>query len=409
MPLAEKLAVALALCLSFPAAARALNCPADVKDLPRRIVTCQAGVGMAQCRKTVATVGCSIVRELPSINAVVVTVPRDAFEAAAARLSLLPQIRRLEEDKYVNWLKLEAPALPRFEFPPIKEMFPGLAMSGPVPPLDAEQPWGIARVNAAAAWDKTMGRGVKVAVIDTGIDNSHPDLAPNVKGGFNALEGADPAKFQDDQGHGSHVAGTIAAIKDGKGVVGVAPQADLYAVKVLDSEGGGNYSTIIAGIEWCVKNGMQVANMSLGASEGTPALQEAIVKAQKAGLVILAAAGNDSGGPVGYPAAYPETIAVTASDNKDRFAYFSSKGPQTDFIAPGQDVKSVKMGGGYVSHSGTSMATPHMSGLAALAVASGARGQKGVLAVFQAAASPLPGLTAEQQGAGLVDAAKVAR
>ena len=147
--------------------------------------------------------------------------------------------------------------------------------------------------------------------------------------------------------------------------------AKLYAVKVLDADGNGGYSSVIAGIEWAAKKGIKVANMSLGADEGSEALKRAITAANKAGLLIVAAAGN-GGGPVGFPASYPETLAVGASDIKDGVADFSSRGPEVDFIAPGVDVKSVKMEGGWEELSGTSMAAPHVAGLAALAVARGA-------------------------------------
>jgi subtilisin len=383
---------------------------------------------MAQCRKAVEAISCSIHRELALINAVVITVPEDEIGAMETKLAAAPEVQAYEEDKYVKWIKTEAPALPAFDFPAITGLVPAFTPSGksrnPIyppsvnpaqPKATGQLPWGISRVNAPAAWKTSMGSGVKVAVIDTGIDYNHAALAANVKGGFNAVDEKNPDNFMDDQGHGSHVSGTIAGVYNGgsgaggSGVIGVAPKASLYGVKVLDAEGGGSYSTIIAGIEWAVKNKMQVANMSLGAPEGTDALHQAIIAAKKAGLVIMAAAGNDSGGPVGFPAAYPETICISASNDKDAFASFSSKGPQVNFIAPGEDILSVKLGGGYISHSGTSMATPHMTGLGALAVASGARGFAAVKKALMNAAAPLPGLADDEQGYGLVDAAKVVR
>ncbi|MEQ1919562.1 MAG: S8 family serine peptidase, partial [Elusimicrobiota bacterium] len=158
--------------------------------------------------------------------------------------------------------------------------------------------------------------------------------------------------------------------------------------------------------EWAAKKGIKVANMSLGADEGSEALKRAITAASKAGLTIVAAAGN-SGGPVGFPARYPEAIAVAASDIKDGVADFSSRGPEVDFIAPGVDVKSVKMEGGWEELSGTSMATPHVAGLAALAVARGASTPAAVRAMLKRAATPLPGLAATLQGMGMIDAGKL--
>jgi subtilisin family serine protease len=214
----------------------------------------------------------------------------------------------------------------------------------------------------------------------------------------------------DDNGHGTHVSGTAAA-SHVPGLVGVAPAARLYAVKVLDADGTGNLSDVIDGIVWTAKNGMQVVNMSLGAPVDSPAMREAVQYATGMGVVIVAAAGN-SGAAVGYPGAYPEVIAVAASDAADKLADFSSRGPQVKFIAPGVDVVSSKLGGGFVSYSGTSMASPHVTGLAALAVAQGwvgTGGPDGVLAQLQKAASPLPGLTADEQGAGMIDAGKLTR
>ena len=155
--------------------------------------------------------------------------------------------------------------------------------------------------------------------------------------------------------------------------------------------------------------------MSLGAPRGSKALQQVIQKARSQGVVIVAAAGNEGPkeGTVDYPAAYPEVIAVAASDAKDNVASFSSRGPQVALIAPGVDVLSTVPGGGYAKHSGTSMAAPHVAGLAAIAVAEGAAGPEGVSRALLGAASPLcpEGVCAggTAQGNGMVDAAKLVR
>ena len=270
--------------------------------------------------------------------------------------------------------------------------------------------WGVNRVHAPAAWDVTEGAGVKVAIIDTGIDLNHSDLSGKVDGGYSAITKTErPEDYQDDNGHGTHVSGTIAALRDGKGVVGVAPKARLYAVKVLDADGSGNLSDVIDGIVWSAKNGMQVANMSLGAPVDSDAMHRAVRYAKGMGMVIVAAAGN-SGASVGFPGAYPETIAVSASDDQDHIASFSSRGPEVKFIAPGVDIVSDKLGGGQISYNGTSMASPHVAGLAALAVSqgwTGLSGPDGVYAQLKKAAKLLPGLSAEEQGAGMIDAGKL--
>ena len=263
----------------------------------------------------------------------------------------------------------------------------------------SEVPWGIERVKAPKAWAKTQGAGVKVAVIDTGIDFKHPDIAPNYGGGVNVVEeGASP---MDDNGHGTHVAGTIAAVKDGKGVVGVAPKAKVYAIKVLDKDGGGDTEGIVEGIAWAVKNKMQVINMSLG-GPSSAAMTKAVKKAYDAGVTVVAAAGNDPDAPVSAPARYPQSIAVSASTKEDKLAFFSTTGPEIAVIAPGHEITSLAPGGKYAKHSGTSMACPHVAGLAALAVSLGASSPKAVRDALAAAAVPLGKLT--RPGARMVEA-----
>jgi subtilisin family serine protease len=273
--------------------------------------------------------------------------------------------------------------------------------------------WGISRVKAPAAWDYTQGAGVRVAVIDTGINSNHHELSDKVDGGYNAITDCDRQDcWQDDNGHGTHVAGTIAAKRDDKGVVGVAPRARLYAVKVLDSEGSGNLSDVIKGIVWCANNGIQVANMSLGSPMPNDTMQRALKYAKAKGVIVVAAAGN-SGGSVGYPGAYKdEVITVSASDWEDKIASFSSRGPEVQFIAPGVSILSSAIDGDYATMSGTSMATPHVTGLAALVVSQGYRGldgPDGVRAQMKKAAVKLPNLTDEEQGYGMIDAGKLVR
>lgn len=246
-------------------------------------------------------------------------------------------------------------------------------------------PWGVDRIDADKVWGSdgvpqtdtgaNTGAGVKIAVIDTGIDADHPDLSANVMGGINYVSSppwkpANPTKWDDDNGHGTHVAGTIAAVDNDIGVIGVAPQADLYGVKVLDRSGSGYLSNVVAGIDWAKTNNMDIITMSLGSSEGTQTLKDACDNAYAAGVVIVAAAGNDYGGAVSYPAAYDSVIAVSATDSSDNLASYSNVGPQVELSAPGSSVYSTYKGGVYGTMSGTSMATPHVTGVAALVIAS---------------------------------------
>ncbi|MBG6183207.1 subtilisin family serine protease [Arthrobacter sp. CAN_A214] len=180
----------------------------------------------------------------------------------------------------------------------------------------------------------------------------------------------DANAWNDDNGHGTHVAGTIAALDNTIGVVGVAPEADLYGVKVLDANGYGYASDVALGIEWSINNGMQVINLSLAEETDVPALRDAVEAADDAGIVVVAAAGNAGDGDpssndVLWPAKYDSVIAVSATDIDDAVAVFSSDGAEVELAAPGKDVLSTTRGGGYGTMSGTSMATPHVSGVVA--------------------------------------------
>ena len=228
-------------------------------------------------------------------------------------------------------------------------------------------PWGVNRIDAERAWEVTQGKGIKVAVADTGIDYKHPDLRANYRGGVSFVPGEpDPI---DHNRHGTHVAGTIAATRNCLGVVGVAPSAYLHSVKVLNSRGRGLFSYLIGGLEWCIRHKIDIINMSLGALSAPTAVKRMCDIAYSKGILLVAAAGN-SGGAVGYPAKYPSVIAVSATDSNDNLAHFSSRGPEVELCAPGVNITSTLPGGRYGNLSGTSMASPHVAGAAALALSS---------------------------------------
>ena len=375
----------------------------------QKIISFEA-VSRDAIKKNVERIGGKVTRQFQLIDALVAVFPDNVKTPS---IYSLKGVTKVEEDKHIKWIESSDLSMNSIPLPGLTEAMSmitaGEGWAAPVLPAakpepDPEFPWGITRVNAAGAWSFTEGAGIKVAVIDTGVDFTHPDLAENYVGGYNTIEPSLPP--MDDHGHGTHVAGTIAAVRNAAGVVGVAPKASIYGVKVLDANGSGSYSNVMAGIEWAALNKMHVINMSLGGGGAMEAMQKIITAANKAGVAIVCAAGNDSGA-VNYPAKYPESIAVSASDSTDKLAYFSSKGPEIAVIAPGVAIYSTVIGGGYKKMSGTSMACPHVAGLAALAIGAGANTPEKVRAALTKAASILPGLQPTDQGAGLVDAAKL--
>ncbi len=280
-------------------------------------------------------------------------------ENAAARIAALPGVVSVRADRAVH----------------------ATAQSTPtgIDRIDGEQ-------SSTASGDGSGSVGVDVAVIDTGIDVDHPDL--NVVGGVNCSTGR---SFDDGNGHGTHVAGTIGAKDDSTGVVGVAPGARLYAVRVLDNRGSGSWSSVICGIDWVTGQAstIEVANMSLGGSGSDTGcndggMHQAICNSVAAGVTYAVAAGNSADDAANHvPAAYDEVITVSAladfdgkpgglgaptcrSDVDDTFANFSNYGSDVDLIAPGVCINSTWKGGGYNTISGTSMASPHVAGAAAL-------------------------------------------
>ena len=246
-------------------------------------------------------------------------------------------------------------------------------------------PSGVDRIDADLAHPGQQGLGARVAIVDTGIDFNHPDLAGQVDVGLSRTfirRGKSTANGLDDHGHGTHVAGTVAAVLgNGLGVVGVAPQATLVALKVLNRNGSGYSSDIIAALDYITgynnsqssyANFIHVANFSLGGSgsDTDSSYRRAFAGTVASGCFIAVAAGNESDNAANHlPAAYDMVFTVSAMDPlNDSFAYFSNYGSDVDITAPGVAIYSTLLGGGYASWNGTSMATPHVAGAAALYV-----------------------------------------
>lgn len=241
---------------------------------------------------------------------------------------------------------------------------PGDIVIGPITvnkvKLSQKELWNLKNIGAYEANKKTEGDGVNVAIIDTGIDYRHPDLSGVYNGGYNFVSNND--KPFDGNGHGTHVSGTVAGCS-----TGVAPSANIYALKVLSDEGYGSEMNIVRAIEWCIDNDIDVINMSLGGPYPSHAGEQVCKKAAESGILICAAAGN-SGYGKSYPASYPGVISIAAVDCDNEHADFSNICDTLDLSAPGVKIVSTWPGNSYNEISGTSMASPHATGVCALAV-----------------------------------------
>jgi serine protease len=284
----------------------------------------------------------------------------------------------------------------------------------PDDPLYASKQWHIKRVGAETAWEYSCGAGVTVAVIDTGVAcfdkgpfTRGTDLTgTRCEGGYNFVDNT--REGYDDHGHGTHVAGTIAqTTNNGMGTAGLAYCATLMPVKVLNKQGFGTSAGVAEGIRFAADNGAQVINMSLGGPVKSRIIEDAVNHALAKGVVVVAAAGN-SGRSVGYPAAYPGVIAVSATDSNDKIASFSSRGPEVVLAAPGVAVTQQTICNGgrdkceiFGTFNGTSMASPHVAGVAAMIEGLGVTDADAVRGALTSSARDKG--DAKLYGAGIVD------
>ncbi|MGJ3250929.1 MAG: S8 family peptidase [Elainellaceae cyanobacterium] len=227
--------------------------------------------------------------------------------------------------------------------------------------------WAGSLLGIPDVWIQTMGDGVKVAVLDTGIDLDHPDLAD----GIVEVKDFTNEGIEDGNGHGTHCAGIIAARLNDTGFVGVAPRSQLLIAKVLTNEGGGAFHWIADAVLWAVEQGADIISMSLGGPYSSNRLYQAIHVALAKGVMVICAAGNEGSlfqNSIGYPGRYGGVITIASHDQNGNRSGFSSRGGEIDLMAPGSHIWSTYRDGGYAELSGTSMATPFVSGLAALIV-----------------------------------------
>ncbi|MEB3204210.1 MAG: S8 family serine peptidase [Candidatus Sericytochromatia bacterium] len=297
-------------------------------------------------RQALDAAGAKVIDRIPALGVVVV---RGDDPALSRRLAGLPGVRWVEADGPMQAVG--------------GRHFRGLALLAGddlLPRL-----WGMETIGARRVWATTPGdRALKVAVVDTGIDARHADFSGRVEAGRDCINGDDDP--DDDDGHGTHCAGTVAAGLGNGGVVGVAPGVTLLSVKVLDGEGGGSFVSVSAGIVDAADRGARVISLSLSSPRTSKLLEEAVAHATAKGALLVAASGNAGSTAPAYPAALPQVMAVGAVRRGDMPAYFSNTGKHLSVAAPGVDILSTVPGGGWESLDGTSMACPHVAGLAAL-------------------------------------------
>ncbi|PLR68503.1 MULTISPECIES: S8 family peptidase [Bacillaceae] len=242
--------------------------------------------------------------------------------------------------------------------------------------VEAQQiPEGVELIQAPSLWSKGFkGKDILIAVIDTGCDAQHPDLEGRVVGGRNFTDddNGDPEVFTDYNGHGTHVAGTIAAVNAESGVIGVAPEAKLLILKALaGEEGSGAYEWIVNAIDYAISEKADIISMSLGGPEDVPELHEVIQKAVQNQILVVCAAGNEGDGnsktaEFSYPGSYNEVISAGAVNLQRKSSYFTNSNDEIDAVAPGEKIISTIPGGKYAVFSGTSMSAPHVAGALAL-------------------------------------------
>ena len=311
------------------------------------LVKFKPGFSVQSTEQKVAEVNGTAVETIPAINTVKVEVPAGQEKSAVAQLETRSDVEYVE----LNYI--------------------AYALDTPNDPSYASQ-YGLFQINMPNAWEIGQGTSnIVVAVIDTGVDLDHPDLSCTVPGGASKITaGWDYANGDnspdDDHSHGTHVAGIIGACTDnGIGIAGVAPNVRLMPIKVLNAYGSGSYSDVANGIIYATNNGADIINLSLGGSGGNSTLASAVQYANSNGVLVIAASGNAGASSLYYPAAYSEAMAVGATNSSDNRAYYSNYGNGLSVVAPGSSIYST-VPNSYAYKSGTSMATPHVAGLAAI-------------------------------------------
>lgn len=347
----------------------------------------------AQSADARPTVVADVIRRLPNGRQVTVNVPNRPprnlvlihFIPGATRQQINEYIRSIggRSRRQVERLQIYAVILSQdtdiasLPTSPIvelieQEQYVGALIETPTNDVRFAEQWALPVMGVYDAWRSLPANPtpVTVAVIDSGVCLSHPDLQGRIGTGYDFVQ--DDNNPQDDFGHGCGVAGVIAAnINNGIGIAGVAPNAQIMPIRVLDAQGLGNHSDVAAGIIYAADNGARIINLSLAGPNTTSALNSAIDYAISRGVIVIAAAGNSGQPTLGYPAAYPPVIAVGSIDTTLERSSFSNYGTGLDIMAPGRDIYTTNRTNDYSTMTGTSFAAPNIAGLAALKIALG--------------------------------------
>ncbi|MBI5700086.1 S8 family serine peptidase [Candidatus Saganbacteria bacterium] len=302
---------------------------------------------------------------------------KDILPVSAAEKARPHDLSRIYQIKFPADVDVEQAVREYQKDPAIEFAEPNYIYRAQVEPNDPRygSQWNFPKIDAPAGWDITTGEGssVKIAILDTGIDYTHEDLGSKVDLGYDFVN--DDNNPIDDNGHGTHVSGIASAVtNNGIGVAGTSWSARLLAVKVLDSGGGGTSLGIANGLNYCLGRGVQIINMSFGDSMSSSTIKAATDNANAAGILLVAAAGNNDSSEPFYPAAYDYIISVAATDQNDLRSVWgtgsaSNYGTTVDVCAPGTTILSTYLSNFYLNKNGTSMASPHVAGLAALVLA----------------------------------------
>ncbi|WP_255169456.1 S8 family peptidase [Natrononativus amylolyticus] len=314
--------------------------------------------GVGDFLGVVEAIGGTTVLEYDNFDFVVAEVPANRVEDLLAASG----VASVEEDDETGIPDEWSPSLLDLLLPPDS----GDCSTHP----EQRASWGHERIGADDV--DPDGTGVGIGILDTGVQTDHCSLS--VAGGQNFTTSGPSSDYEDRHGHGTHVAGVAAAADNDLGVMGAAPNANLYAVKVLDDRGRGRYSELIAGIDWCMSNDVEIVSMSLGGETESAAVDEALQAAHAAGHLLVSAAGNEGNAGDGscdeetmtYPATHDDVVAVAAMNEDDTLASYSSVGSAVELLAPGTNVASTFVGNEYAKANGTSVACPFVSGVAAL-------------------------------------------